>query len=74
MKKVGYKPEFAGAVEASASTGGQFMPPIMGAGAFIMSEFLGISYLRIADVYKRQVYIICTFPHEVTFLKEVSRK
>ncbi len=48
MKKVGYKPEFAGAVEASASTGGQFMPPIMGAGAFIMSEFLGISYLRIA--------------------------
>lgn len=48
MKKVGYKPEFAGAVEACASTGGQFMPPIMGAGAFIMSEFLGISYLRIA--------------------------
>ena len=48
MKKVGYQPEFAGAVEACASTGGQFMPPIMGAGAFIMSEFLGISYLRIA--------------------------
>jgi TRAP transporter 4TM/12TM fusion protein len=48
MKKVGYKPEFAGAVEACASTGGQFMPPIMGAGAFIMSEFLGISYLKIA--------------------------
>jgi len=48
MKRVGYKPEFAGAVEACASTGGQFMPPIMGAGAFIMSEFLGISYLRIA--------------------------
>ena len=48
MKKVGYKPEFAGAVEACASTGGQLMPPIMGAGAFIMSEFLGISYLRIA--------------------------
>ena len=48
MKRVGYKPEFAGAVEACASTGGQLMPPIMGAGAFIMSEFLGISYLRIA--------------------------
>ncbi|MGC9490581.1 MAG: TRAP transporter permease [Thermovirgaceae bacterium] len=48
MKQVGYKPEFAGAVEACASTGGQFMPPIMGAGAFIMSEFLGISYLKIA--------------------------
>lgn len=48
MKKVGYKPEYAGAVEACASTGGQIMPPIMGAGAFIMSEFLGISYLSIA--------------------------
>ena len=48
MKRVGYQPEYAGAVEACASTGGQLMPPIMGAGAFIMSEFLGISYLRIA--------------------------
>ena len=48
MKKLGYRPEFAGAVEAAASTGGQFMPPIMGAAAFIMAEFLGISYLTIA--------------------------
>ncbi|NWF55086.1 MAG: TRAP transporter fused permease subunit [Syntrophaceae bacterium] len=48
MKKMGYNKEFAGAVEASASTGGQFMPPIMGAAAFIMAEFLGISYLTIA--------------------------
>jgi len=48
MKKMGYKKEFAGAVEASASTGGQFMPPIMGAAAFIMAEFLNISYLTIA--------------------------
>ena len=48
MKRVGYNPEYAGAVEACASTGGQLMPPIMGAGAFIMSEFLGISYLKIA--------------------------
>ena len=48
MKKVGYKPYFAGAVEAAASTGGQIMPPIMGTGAFIMAEFLGISYLTIA--------------------------
>jgi len=48
MKKMGYRREFAGAVEASASTGGQFMPPIMGAAAFIMAEFLGISYLTIA--------------------------
>jgi TRAP transporter 4TM/12TM fusion protein len=48
MKKVGYKPAFAGAVEAAASTGGQFMPPIMGSVAFIMAEFLGVSYLSIA--------------------------
>jgi TRAP transporter 4TM/12TM fusion protein len=48
MKKVGYAPYYAGAVEACASTGGQLMPPIMGAGAFIMSEFLGIPYLTIA--------------------------
>ena len=48
MKKLGYSKEFAGAVEASASTGGQFMPPIMGAAAFIMAEFLGIPYLTIA--------------------------
>ncbi|MDR1943657.1 MAG: TRAP transporter permease [Synergistaceae bacterium] len=48
MKKVGYAPYYAGAVEACASTGGQLMPPIMGAGAFIMSEFLGMPYLTIA--------------------------
>ncbi|WP_302805785.1 TRAP transporter permease [Cloacibacillus porcorum] len=48
MKRVGYQPYYAGAVEACASTGGQLMPPIMGAGAFIMSEFLGIPYLTIA--------------------------
>lgn len=48
MKKVGYAPHYAGAVEACASTGGQLMPPIMGAGAFIMSEFLSVSYLSIA--------------------------
>ncbi len=47
MKRVGYKPHFAGAVEAAASTGGQIMPPVMGAAAFIMSEFTGIPYLEI---------------------------
>lgn len=47
MKKLGYRPAFAGAVEAVASTGGQIMPPIMGAGAFIMAELLGVSYLSI---------------------------
>jgi TRAP transporter 4TM/12TM fusion protein len=47
MKKLGYKPEFAGAVEATASTGGQLMPPIMGAAAFLMAEFTNIPYRRI---------------------------
>lgn len=44
MKKTGYKPEFAGAVEAAASTGGQIMPPIMGAAAFLMADFVGVPY------------------------------
>ena len=48
MKRLGYRPEFAAAVEASASTGGQIMPPIMGAAAFIMAEFLNMPYLDIA--------------------------
>jgi TRAP transporter 4TM/12TM fusion protein len=48
MKKLGYKPEFAAAVEATASTGGQLMPPVMGAGAFIMAEFLSVPYAKIA--------------------------
>ena len=47
MKKVGYNKNFAGAVEAAASTGGQILPPIMGAAAFIMSEFTSIPYIRI---------------------------
>jgi len=50
MKKVGYKPHVAGAIEAAASTGGQLMPPIMGAGAFLMAEFTNISYLTIIKV------------------------
>lgn len=48
MKSLGYRGEFAGAVEASASTGGQIMPPVMGAAAFLMSEFLGVPYATIA--------------------------
>jgi len=48
MRSVGYSPQFAGAVEAASSTGGQLMPPIMGAAAFIMAEFLGIPYIKIA--------------------------
>ena len=48
MKKTGYKGEFAGAVEAAASTGGQIMPPIMGAAAFLMAEYMGIPYAEVA--------------------------
>lgn len=48
MKSVGYKPHFAGAVEAVASTGGQIMPPVMGAAAFIMAQFMGVPYLEVA--------------------------
>ena len=48
MKKTGYKSEFAGAVEAAASTGGQIMPPIMGAAAFLMAEYMGVSYADVA--------------------------
>ena len=48
MKKTGYKAEFAGAVEAAASTGGQIMPPIMGAAAFLMAEYMGVPYAEVA--------------------------
>ena len=48
MKKTGYKPEFAGAVEAAASTGGQIMPPIMGAAAFLMAEYMKLPYAEVA--------------------------
>ncbi len=50
MKKIGYKPHVAGGIEAAASTGGQLMPPIMGAGAFLMAEFTDTSYLYIIKI------------------------
>jgi len=49
MKRIGYRKEFAGAVEAVASTGGQLMPPIMGSAAFLMADFLGIPYIQIVS-------------------------
>lgn len=49
MKKLGYKKEFAGAVEAASSTGGQLMPPVMGAAAFLMAEFVGVPYIEIVS-------------------------
>jgi TRAP transporter 4TM/12TM fusion protein len=61
MKKVGYKPETAGAIEASASTGGQIMPPIMGAAAFLMASFLDLPYVEImiAAIIPALLYYLC---------------
>ena len=63
MKRMGYKPEFAGAVEAAASAGGQIMPPIMGAAAFIMAEILGVSYLTVcaAAILPAILYYVAVF-------------
>lgn len=60
MKKLGYHKNFAGAVEAAASTGGQLMPPVMGAAAFLMAEFVGVSYVEIvkAAVIPAALYFI----------------
>ncbi len=66
MKKTGYTPEVAAAVEASASTGGQIMPPVLGSAAFIMPLFLGITYWKVviasiipAIVYYVSLYFFC---------------
>lgn len=68
MKKVGYEPHQAGAIEAVASTGGQIMPPIMGVGAFIMAEMLGVPYKTVAFAaiipalaYYGSVFFLVTF-------------
>ena len=68
MKRVGYKPTTSGAIEAAASTGGQIMPPIMGAGAFIMAEITGIPYTDItiaaiipAVLYFTSIYFMVDF-------------
>lgn len=63
MKKLGYSKNFAGAVEAAASTGGQIMPPIMGAAAFLMAEFVGIPYMEVvkAAVVPALLYFLGVF-------------
>ncbi|HET7410927.1 MAG TPA: TRAP transporter permease, partial [Paracoccaceae bacterium] len=63
MKKLGYRRSFAGAVEAVASTGGQIMPPIMGAAAFVMAEFMGVSYLTVAGyaLIPAMLYYVAVF-------------
>jgi TRAP transporter 4TM/12TM fusion protein len=63
MKRAGYKPAYAGAVEAAASSGGQIMPPVMGAAAFVMAEILGVSYLSIckAAIMPALLYFLAIF-------------
>ena len=80
MKNTGYKAEFAGAVEAAASTGGQIMPPIMGAAAFLMSEYTNIPYARIAlmailpaVIYFMGIYISVHLEAKKLGLKGISR-
>lgn len=65
MKRVGYSPSEAAGIEACASTGGQFMPPIMGTGAFIMADFLNLPYLDIAKaaVFPAVLYYCAVFAH-----------
>lgn len=61
MKRLGYRASFAGAVEATASSGGQITPPIMGAGAFVMAELLGVPYLNIvyAAIIPAIIFFVC---------------
>ncbi|MGA6927585.1 MAG: TRAP transporter permease, partial [Desulfosarcina sp.] len=63
MKKIGYRAVFAGAVESVSSTGGQFMPPVMGAGAFIMADMLGVGYLEVvkAAIIPGVLYFLALF-------------
>jgi len=80
MKNLGYKPEFAAAVEAAASTGGQIMPPIMGAAAFLMAESLGIPYMDIAKaaiipalLFFSGIFIMVHFEAKKIGLRGLSR-
>lgn len=82
MKKLGYRKEFAGGVEAAASTGGQLMPPIMGAAAFLMVEFIGgITYWEIAKaaaipavLYFAGIWIMTHFEAKRVGLKGMSKE
>ena len=81
MKRTGYKPEFAGAVEAAASTGGQIMPPIMGAAAFLMAEYASTPYSTIAVkaiipafLYFSGVFIAVHLEAKKTGLKGLSKE
>ena len=81
MKNLGYRKEFAGAVEASSSTGGQLMPPVMGAAAFLMAEFIGIPYAEVAlaavipaILYFAGVWIVTHFEAKKTGLRGLTKE
>jgi TRAP transporter 4TM/12TM fusion protein len=81
MKRTGFRAHFASAVEAVASTGGQIMPPVMGAAAFVMAEFLGVAYITIAKhaaipaiLYYLALYFSIHFEAQRTGLRGLSRE
>ena len=81
MKSLGYRSEFAGAVEASASTGGQIMPPIMGAASFLMADSLGIPYMEVAKaaiipaiLYFTGIFIMVHLEAKKTGLKGLPKE
>ena len=81
MKRIGYRPPFAGAVEACASSGGQIMPPVMGAAAFIIAEFLNVPYLKVALaslfpalMYFFTIYVMVHFEARKTGMSRLSRE
>ncbi len=81
MKRVGYRPYFAGAVEACASSGGQIMPPVMGAAAFVIAEFLNVPYLTVAlaglfpaIIYFFSIFVMVHFEAKKKNLSTVSRE
>ena len=81
MKRLGYRPEFAAAVEASASTGGQIMPPVMGAAAFLMAESVGVPYSVIvkaaivpALLYFSGIYIVTDLEAKKQGLKGLDKQ
>lgn len=73
MKRMGYRPEYAGAVEAAASTGGQIMPPIMGAAAFIIAEFIGVSYLTVVKAALLPALLYFTAVFTATHLEALKQ-
>jgi len=81
MKRAGYRPEFAAAVEGAGSTGGQIMPPVMGAAAFLISEFLGIPYAKIivaaaipAVLYYLSVWMMVHYEAKRTGLRGLRKE